>query len=162
MEEIKARFVNLLAHSTEDIKRGSYSYIRLSPDAEAVVRAEMEGWCVRESSRSRDEYDDYNDSSSGRGLRYLPVSKMTSASSSVYSTNGIRGDILVAAGHFVGIALLTKNESSSTWSKSQSIAYALLYTDGNVDGRPESSSCYTGESSSKENENFYSLCKKEN
>lgn len=40
-------------------------------------------------------------------------------------------------------------------------AAALLYTDGTVIGKPESSYSFTGESSSKESENSYSLKKKE-
>ena len=162
MEKKKARFVNALAHSHEDIKRGNYSYITLDAEAEATVRAEMEDWYIQLFADYRYEYDDYNDVSTGSDCRDVPISEIISASSGWYSTDDIRGDILVAVGHFVGVTVLTVNETASTWSQDRSIAYALLYTDGTVIGRPESSYSSTTESASKEKELSYSLRKKEN
>ena len=161
MEKKKALFVNVLAHTTEDLRRGKYSYTALDPETEATVRAEMESWFIRNYSYYRNEYDDYDDVSTGSDVRDVPISEMISASSGWYSTDDVRGDILVAVGHFAGVTLLTENKSASTWSQSHSIEYALLYTDGTVIGKPESSYCFTGESSSKESENSYSLKKKE-
>ena len=161
MEKKKARFVNALAHSTEDVMAGRYSYITLTPEAEATVLAEMEGWYILNHSSWRYEYDDYDDTSYGSDIRKTPVTEMISASSGFYSTDDVRGDILVAVGHFAGVAVLTEQTTKSTWSSDRRIAYALLYTDGRVVGDPTSFDSFTGESSSKESESSLSLHKSE-
>ena len=160
MGKSHALFVNAHAFAPAQMKRGGYSYMPLAPEVERTVRAEMEEWVVQEYSTWRDENDDYDYVNTGSSTRDVPLSEMISASSGEYSSNDIRGDILVADGHFVGIILRTAGSYSGTWSRSEESMYSLLYTDGRVDGNAKASSSFSGESSSKDSDDYYSLKRK--
>jgi hypothetical protein len=86
---------------------------------------------------------------------------MTSCCSRDYGSDDVRGDILVKDGHFVGVVIFTTEELCSSWSKYRNIYYSLLFIDGKVDGKPIKTYTFSGESSSKDYTNEYSLVKNE-
>ena len=161
MEKAKARYVLYTPDLAAAIAQGYLPNLPLDPATEETVRAELSGWVVRNSCDYCYEYDDYDDRSRGYSTDYIPVSDMISTKTGCYSTSDILGEILVADGHFVGVVLRLVDESHSTWQSDRRVHYPILLTDGTVIGTPHKSYYFSGESSTKESDNDYSLIKKE-
>ena len=159
-EKKKARYVLYSKQMRAAIKAGNFAYIDLSENDEKRLRAEMEGFVVRDSCHYCYEYDDYDDKSSGFTINDVPVAEMISCRSGCYSTDDVLGEILVADGHFAGVVLLVEEEGGNGWSNYHRKSYPLLFTDGSVDGQAKKSYSFSGESSSKDVTNDYSLVRK--
>ncbi len=86
---------------------------------------------------------------------------MTSRSSGVYSTDDVIGDILVENGHFAGVVLQVREQGGSAWTSYDTKNNTILYTDGRVVGKAQSSYSFSGPSSSKDTTDTYTLIKKE-
>ena len=153
---------------TEKAKLVYYSpmtncFERLVPDAqtEAAIWAEAEEWVIRDECDWQDDDDDYGVTRKGHKISYVPVTKMTSRTSTEYSTSDIIGDILTDGHHFIGVVLRVTESGGSFWRSYRHQNTAVLYTDGKVDGKPVKSYCFSGESSGSDSTDTYSLVKKD-
>ncbi len=159
MEKKKAHYVLYSAEQVGSILGGSFKYISLYPEDEEALKNELASWEIVNYMSYCYEYDDYDDKSYGSSTSNVPVSEMISINSGMYSTNDVRGEILVEDGRFVGVVLIITEEGGSNWSSYRNSHYCILYADGRVEGKAESSYSFYGESSSKESTNSYSLKK---
>ncbi len=108
-----------------------------------------------------EEDDDYDRKYTGTSTKDVPLAEMTSRSSGAYSTDDVIGDILVENGHFAGVVLQVREQGGSAWTSYDRKNNTILYTDGRVVGKAQSSYSYSGSSSSKDTTDTYTLIKKE-
>ncbi len=103
------------------------------------------------------EYDEDDYPSRGSSRKVVPIEKVVSLSSGFYSTDEPRGDCLIIGGQFVGVVLGVEKKGGNGWSNYFDSWYCVLYTDGRISGENTGEYCFSGESSSKEEEYTYTI-----
>lgn len=167
MEKIKARYLIPLHESNAksasiQTKGLSFVYATLEEEHEKRIKAQMSEYTLHISGSYEYEYDDDDDGPTrSYGSKDVELSELLSLSSPVYSTDQPRADILVVDGSFVGVILRATSVGGNGWDNYNDWWYCLLYTDGSILGKNESSYSFSGASSSKYEETTYTLRKKE-
>jgi len=122
------------------------------------LREEMACYEIYVGNSYTYEYDDDDGPTHGYSSKSVPIEKMVSLSSGLYSTSDPRGDCLILGGHFAGVVIYVEERGGNGWSNYDRSGYTVLYTDGRIVGNNVSSYSFYGESSSKEDEYTYTLC----
>ena len=158
----KAKYVYYTKGCENALKNGNYGYAQLDEEEIQALQPELAGWYVCDYSTYCIEYDDYDDVSRGSDINYVAVTDMVSCCSGMYSSSDVLGDILIDTdNHFIGVVLKVTQSGGNGWNNYDRTNYAILYTNGKVDGKAEKEYSFSGESSSKEYTNSYSLVKRE-
>lgn len=161
-EMIKARF--LVPAAGNDIKLTAHGlslgYASFDEHTEAVLYKEAEEWVISHYSYYCYENDDYDSKDESSSTTLVPLTEMISLSSGAYTTDKIRGDILVLNGKVAGVVLYVMEQGGNGWSNYKSESFTILHTNGRVDGKACSYYSFSGESSSRVTEDRYTLKKK--
>lgn len=166
MKKIKARYLvptDQAKGMVADIIAGelSFTYVELSEEQEKIVKEQMSKFYLHVSICYETEYDDDEYPSRSYDSNDFEIEDMISLTSPCYSTDEARADILLIDGSFAGVISKATRVGGNGWNNYDEWWYFILYTDGTMVGKNESSYCFHGSSSSKEEETTYTLRKKE-
>ncbi len=138
----------------------SFQYVDLDEKTAKMVMEETSLYCLKDYYSYEVEYDEDPYPSRSSGVKEYELAKITSISSTYYSTDAPQGDIVVVGGVFMGVILAVSSQGGNGWDNYTSSGYTFLGTDGTVVGNKKSTYSYSGETSSKYYEDDYSLIKK--
>ena len=165
MEKIKARYLAPLEETDKkqaDIKTKGFSlaYVTLSEKQEQRVKKQMSKYYLYVSRCSEYEYDDDDGPSRSYDSKEIELENLLSLSSPTYSTDQPCADIILSGGSFEGVILKASRVGGNGWNNYDESWYVILYTDGTMLGKNQSSYSFHGESSSKEIETTFTLIEK--
>ncbi len=165
MEKIRARYLvptDEVSGKEADIKtKGlSFTYTKISEAQEKRVKKQMSKYLLHVSRCYEYEYDDDDGPSRSYGSKDVEIENLISLSSPMYSTDEPCADIILSGGSFEGVILKATRRGGNGWDNYDEWWYVILYTDGTMLGKNESSYSFHGESSSKDEETTYTLIEK--
>ena len=166
MEKTSALFMELLNPKNADkanIKTANLAlrYVELDEAATARVKAQMAEYQVVMHESYEYEYDEDDYPTRGSDTKFFEVADMISLKSGCYSTNEVRGDIVLRGGMFAGVILYMYKRGGSGWDNYDYWWYTVMFTDGSMTKDNVSSYSFSGSSSSKYYEYTYTLQRKE-
>ena len=166
MEETRALFMELLNPKNADranIKTANLAlrYVELDEEATARVKAQMAEYQVVMHESYEYEYDDDDYPTRGSDVKIYEVADMVSLRSGCYSTDEVRGDIVLRGGMFAGVILYMYKKGGNGWDNYDYWWYSVMFTDGSMTKDNVSSYSFSGSSSSKYYEYTYTLQRKE-
>ena len=154
MGRINARFLSPKSILTPGVKglitdEGMrVEYVEYDEETTKKILEEASRYVVRRTGKYYREDNVYNTEMSGNSDYGYVLKDMASISSSWYSTDEPRLDLLVINKEFVGVVILITNTIQDTWNKQCKENYCVLYKDGQVFGNNKGSFYSTLENSS--------------
>lgn len=147
--------------SRDRIESNGYvlEHIEVNDELVEKIRVEASDWVIEEHY-SFDDYDDlHRQGQQGSGVCHHQIFKREKISN-ITSLEETAGYIIIENDHFEGVALPIKNIGGNGWDGRASMNYCLLFVDGTIVGNNRYSYSFSGEDSSKFNEEQYFLKKR--
>jgi hypothetical protein len=165
IETKRALFMELLGSRESDqadinTANLSLKYVELSEEAAARVWEQMAEYRVVMHESYEYEYDEDDYPTRGSDTKIFEVADMVSLKSGCYSTNEVRGDIVLRGGMFAGVILYMYKKGGNGWDNYDYWWYTVMFTDGSRTKDNVSYYSFSGSSSSKYYEYTYTLEKK--
>lgn len=137
-----------------------FQYADLDENTAKMVLEQASLYSLKDRYSHELEYDDDPYPSKSSGVKEFELARLTSISSTTYSTDVPQGDLVVMGGVFMGVIIAISCKGGNGWDNYNSSGYTFFGTDGTVLGNNKSVYSYSGETSSKYYEDVYSLVKK--
>ena len=164
MEKLSARFVTLSNPGNFinkiTLKDITLYQVEFSEEISKKILDESDKYFVSVFNSYYYENDIHGDINKGKKFGEFEIKSLISSFSSCYSTSEPQVDILVSGQEFVGVVVLMRSQSASTWTNNTDKWFVIHYTDGSVVGVNRAEVAIYTEDNSTEDIKKYYLIKK--
>jgi hypothetical protein len=164
MEKIKARFVTL-SNPGNYVKRKTLEYVTIyqvefPEEVAKKIYEQSEQYFLSVFNSYFYENDVHGEARKGEMFGGNEIKDLISSFSPVYSTDKPQADILVSGEEFIGVVVLMRSQSGSTWRDDRREWFVIHHKDGTIQGVNKAEIAIYTEDVSKEETNSYYLIKK--